>query len=481
MNSTVNYLLESGVSLALLSLVYVLFLRKDTFFRLNRIFLLGSVIFSVILPFLKLRVYEPGPYMLSEVTVTPYRNLIEAVTIYGQDFSGSVEHAVLSTDLIIIIYLAGISLFLFRFFIRLFQLRKLIRKNRVEEHGGVKFVFLQNSFTPFSFLGYVFVSVRQLDNEEYDKIIVHESEHVRQGHSFDIILLEILTIFQWFNPAIWMLRRAIRENHEYLADEAVIKTGINSGQYKKLLIKQVIGNQFSLANNFNYSLIKSRIKMLTKIKSPRLSSVKIVVGLFIAVGLLIAFACEQKKVPLNTVEEKSQPLKNNTAKKTELLNIEYDGNTYTIGGSAELLEKLNEVLSSGKYHLGTGDINSGHLYLKADFDENKIPLSEGEIFNSADVMPEFPGGEAELRKFIASEVHYPTEALKKGVQGKVFVTFVVSKDGIIRNSKVVRGVDPELDREALRVVNKLPLWKPGIKAGQLVNVSYTVPISFVLR
>lgn len=103
MNSAVNFILESGVSLAMLSLIYILFLRKETFFRLNRIFLLFSISFSVLLPFLRFRVYEPKPTLLAEVTVTPYRNVIEAVTIYGQDLSGSLVQSIISSKIIIMV------------------------------------------------------------------------------------------------------------------------------------------------------------------------------------------------------------------------------------------------------------------------------------------------------------------------------------------------------------------------------------------
>src|SRR5690606_7696530 len=133
MNSTVNFLLESGVSLSFLATIYVLFLRKETFFRLNRLFLLGSLLFSVVLPLLKFRVYEPQPVMLSEITVTPYRNVLEAVTVYGQDLSVTVEQAVLSATMLIWVYLAGVAFFFGRFLFRLVQVGLLIQKNKVHK------------------------------------------------------------------------------------------------------------------------------------------------------------------------------------------------------------------------------------------------------------------------------------------------------------------------------------------------------------
>jgi len=200
MNSGVNFIIESGVSLALLSLIYVLFLRKETFFKINRWFLLGSIIFSVVLPILKFRVFSPQPIMLAEVTVTPYRNMIEAITVYSHGFSGSVEQVVLSTTLLIYIYLAGVMFFFGRFIFRIIQLAFILRKNKIQRASGVKMVLLQKETSPYSFLNYIFVSQSLLQNRGYDKMIAHELEHVKQGHSVDVIILELLTAFQWFNP-----------------------------------------------------------------------------------------------------------------------------------------------------------------------------------------------------------------------------------------------------------------------------------------
>jgi beta-lactamase regulating signal transducer with metallopeptidase domain len=129
--------------------------------------------------------------------------------------------------------------------------------------------------------------------------LAHELEHIKQGHSFDVIILELLTAFQWFNPFMWVLRRAIRENHEYLADQAVLNSGVSRGEYKKLLINQFVGGQLVIANNFNYSIIKNRIKMMSKIKSPKLATTKTIIGVLVAVALIVAFACEQKESALD--------------------------------------------------------------------------------------------------------------------------------------------------------------------------------------
>ncbi|MDD4108524.1 MAG: M56 family metallopeptidase [Prolixibacteraceae bacterium] len=433
MNGVINFLFESGISLTIFSIIYVLFLRKETFFRINRLFLLGAVLFSVILPLLKFNVFELQPVLLPEITVTPYRNLIESVTIYGQDLSVSVENAVLSAKMLIWIYMAGVSVLLINYMIRIIRIAILIQKNQVINTGRINLVMLENECSPFSFFNYIFVS-RQLQNVEgYDHMIRHEEEHIRQRHSFDILIIELLKVFQWFNPFIWMLGHAIKENHEYLADRAVLETGTDRGYYKKLLLSQITGEQLLLTNNFNYSLVKNRFKMMSKIKSSKIANIKVTLGVLAATAMIIVFACEHK--------EGSQ--------------------TFDTTKNATVQENKSDISKD------------------AIVQENKIPEGE-DVFFVVEKMPEFPGGDEALRQFITNNISYPELAKDSDIQGKVYVTFVVSKDGSVANAKIARGVDPLLDREALRVVNSLPSWTPGYQNEKPVNVSYTVPINFVL-
>lgn len=472
MNSAVNFIIESGISLALLSLIYILFLRKETFFRINRWFLLGSVLFSVVLPILKLRIFSPEPVMLNEITVTPYRNMLEAITVYSRDFSGTVEHVILSTTVLIYVYLAGVFLFFARFLFRIIQLSIIIRRNNVQSADGFKLVILKKETSPYSFLKYVFVSQSLMQSKGYDKMIKHELEHVMQGHSLDVIILELLTVLQWFNPFMWMLNRAIRENHEFLADQAVLSDGVNRGEYKSLLLNQFVGGQLVIANNFNYSILKNRIKMMSKIKSSKLAITKIAFGVLVAGALVIAFACEQKE----SVDTKSLQKEAITIVST----IQDDGKIKIEGNEADL-EKYKAMFSDNPGFEIISDSLGNTFLIKKEIIQPKSLDTNAEVFFIVDDMPEFPGGELALRQHIAGAVKYPDDAQKNGIQGKVYVTFVVSKDGTVADAKIARGVNPSLDAEALRVVSTLPKWVPGKQKGQAVNVSYTVPINFVLQ
>jgi len=470
MNSAVNFIIESGASMALLSLIYVLFLRKETFFRINRLFLLGSVLFSVILPVIKLRIFAPQSVMLSEITVTPYRNLLESITVYSHGLSGTVEQAVLSANLLIYFYIAGVAFFFGIFLFRIIQLILIIKRSSVQSAYGVKMVMLEKETSPYSFLKYVFVSQSLMKSRGYDKMIEHELEHVKQGHSLDVIILELLTVFQWFNPFMWMLNRAIRETHEFLADQAVLLKGVSRGEYKLLLLNQFVGGQLVIANNFNYSLIKNRIKMMSKIKSSKIAITKIAFGLLVATALIVAFACEQKE---SVISKKNQI--------DRVVKVTLSGELLKFDGDSADIEKLISIISKNGNSVSYKDSSGQKVLMKIQTPTPQMKIEGEEVFYIVEEMPEYPGGEMALRQYMATAVKYPDDAVKKGIQGKVYVTFVVSKDGTVADAKIARGVDPSLDTEALRVVNNLPKWKPGKQKGQAVNVSYTVPINFKLQ
>ncbi len=471
MKSLVNFIIESGISVSLFSVIYVLFLRRETFFRTNRMFLLLSVLFSILLPFLRFKILNPQPVLLSEITVTPYRNLLESITVYGHGISGDIENVVVTTQSILYFYFAGVLLFISLFLFRLLQIIIKVIRNRVVEQEGFKLVILNKDIAPFSFLNYVFIGEYSLQNAGYNRMLIHELEHVKQGHSFDVIILELLTAFQWFNPFMWLLRRAIRENHEYLADRAVLNAGASRGEYKQLLLNQFIGEQLVVANNFNYSLIKNRIKMMSKIKSSKIALTKTAIGILMAAALLIAFACEQKE----SVETKSVQNEGVTVVST----IQDDGKIKIEGTADNLMKYKAMFANSSDFEIITDSL--GNTFLVKKVVQQKSLNSGEEVFFVVEEMPEFPGGEQSLREFIAKNIQYPAEVAKKGIQGKVYVTFVVGTDGNVKDTKIARGVDPSLDAEALRVVSKMNGWKPGKQKGQLVNVSYTIPINFKLQ
>ena len=394
MTSFVNYLIESGVSLSLFALVYFLFLRRETFFSINRWFLLVSIGFSAILPLLHIPFYTAQPTVLAEVTVTPYVNLLTTITIYGSGLTQDAETFVLSYSLLGYCYLLGVVLFIAKFFIQLSQVMRLIVRNKVTEEGKIKLVVLDREISPFSFLNYIFVGKNLQNTNGWEKMLEHERQHIRQGHTFDVLLLEIIAIVQWFNPFFWMFRRALRENHEFLADQAVISHGTAPSWYKQILINQYVGDQIVIANNFNYSLIKIRIKMMSKIKSRKIANVKVLAGIVLAACLIAVFACEQK-----------QTIKTEVTPSGENVTVTFQGKELQVSGDSAAIESLKMLINT-KVEMGVAELPTAPPPPPPPPPIGKPVSFDGrdDVYVVVEEMPEFPGGITALRQFLANSV-----------------------------------------------------------------------------
>jgi len=422
-----NYLLESGISLGLFTCLYLLFLRKETYFLLNRIYLMVSVIFSLLLPFITFPITgQTGSFMLGEVTVTAanYQNLLQTVTVYGTKISGVLEQTISAFSFIKYTYLCGVLLFSLLLIFRIIQLMLMFRHNESVRKDRCILVKTNNDIPPFSFFNLLFISKKYENSAGMKEMLAHEMEHVKQAHSIDVLVMEVVTILQWYNPFVWLLKRSLRENHEFLADHGALKPGTSSAAYRMLLLNATIGQQPVIANNFNYSMIKNRIQMITRIKSSKASTLKLTMGVVATMALLTFFACETKQPGAKPVDQPTE----------------------------------KEQVA------------------------NSLPVQpEEKIFSIVEQMPQYPGGEQALREFIGKSVAYPDDAKKAGIQGKVFVSFVINKEGKVVNAKILRSANPSLDQEALRVIGLMPEWKPGMDKGEIVSVQYTLPISFKLQ
>ncbi len=505
MNNFINYILESGVSLGALAVIYYAFLRNQTFFRANRLFLLFAVVFSSLLPLFQFKVFGSSGQGNALLAGSGTSNMLETITVNSSGFSNSLANWISTSQLLVYAYVLGAIIVSLIVLVRLTQLAYVIKKGQLVAKSGINYVYIDENSSPYSFLNYLFVS-RSLENQSgWEKMLAHESEHIRQGHTVDILILELISIFQWFNPFFWLLRRVIKENHEYMADRAVLNQGVAVNHYKEILVTQFIGNQFSIANNFNSSLIKSRLKMMTKIKSSNQAKLRYLMGVLMAFALVLVFACENRDENFAENESVEQGVQIKSANGEQPL-ILIDGEmadrdamdkldpqnilsvTVLKDASAALyVEEYGELAKNGLIDI---TLKSGALDSKNNAINDVVVVGyagktagadDPAVFNIVEEMPEFPGGELEMRKFIAQHVKYPVIAQDNGIQGKVYVTFVVEKDGSVGRIKIARGVNPSLDAEAMRVVNEMPAWTPGKQRGQNVAVSYTVPIDFVLQ
>jgi hypothetical protein len=286
MNTLIDFLIRASISLSVLYLVYWLFLRKVTLFRVIRFYLVFSLILSVILPFIRIR-YE---------VEVPLNGLMGAKNgVWGQTgIMGALDGATLTGIIGIVfgsIYLMGASFFLARLICQVIILLTSIRKNGFYVKEQVKIVENSKYKVPFSFFHFVFINPQYISTDELDNIIAHEKVHIRENHSFDLLLLELLSIVFWFNPFVWLIDRSIKQNHEHLADEGVIAQGYSIGRYHSILLNQLLGMEIlRLTNHLNYSLNANRLKMTKQKKTPKLRALNIIWSLPVVFVLLVAFA-----------------------------------------------------------------------------------------------------------------------------------------------------------------------------------------------
>lgn len=482
LHSLSSYLIESGLSLAVWSVVYLILLRRISAFRGNRYFLLMGLLVSTLVPFFQFSFNPSGPVPAPESAPAVYTILLDAVVVSGKGAARAVENKLISSVYWVIIYLAGVSVFLLRMAMWMWQISKLIRSNRIIKNKENTFVLVKDLQTPYSFLWYIFVHPDFASmGKDYRTMVTHELEHVKQGHTYDVLMLELLSVFQWFNPFVWLLRRAVRENHEFLADRAVLEAGIPVVEYKTLLLHQTTGGTFMATSHFNRSLVKNRLRMMAQNKGPRLSFVRFMAAIALALTFSFVyaaeFASEDQVVVQNFLE--LPPRADSIGQEHKdigesVIPVKVDSSNRLpgVGGVADQTPGLPPGQA----------INQSEIPAVRTNELTEQPDSQtANVFFIVEEMPGFPGGEDALRSYIAANIQYPDAARERGISGRVYISFVVSATGSVEAVKVARGVDTHLDEEALRVVSELPDWIPGRQRGVPVAVAYTVPINFTLE
>ena len=406
------YQIKVGLCLIAFYLLWKLLLSRETFHRFNRVALLLVMVLAMVLPWIQFTIASPTPVanpivMLEELIITPASaTQPEQVNSFWNIM-----------NIANVLYFIGVALVAAWLLHSQWSLHRLLRKGRKELlPGGVTLHIIPGDQAPFSYFKHIVINEQDYQDNQRE-ILVHEQAHFRLGHSWDVLFIELMTMFQWWNPAAWLIGRELRQVHEYEADEAVVNQGVDVKQYQLLLIKKSVGDQlFSMANNFNYQSLKKRIRMMTINKSSRLRQLRALAVVPVTALALLAFA--------NPTTETAD----------ELVVVAY----------------------------------------------NEPEVSQ-DVYESVEQMPEFPGGQAEMMKYLAQNIQYPANAAKNNVEGRVAVQFVIEKDGRIGEVKIARSVDPELDAEALRVVKSMPNFIPGRQDGKPVAVWYTIPISFKLQ
>lgn len=277
MTSFAAYLLESAACLALFYVGFWLFLRKETYFKLNRVYLVCSLFVSLILPVFKIT----SPIFTARTSVPMSLLMSSAAPVKTWGLGKT----------LLLLYAIGVGVFLARFIFHMVKLYFVGKKFRITRINGIRIVSVDKDFPPFSFLNYIFINDKKLSEHNMRRIIAHEIIHIKQYHTFDILFIELITVLQWFNPFVWPYKKSLQETHEFLADYGVIAQGFSAAKYQLLIFEQHVGVKlFEFVNNFKQSQIKRRITMMSKIKSRGAAKMKLLLVVPMAAFLLLAFA-----------------------------------------------------------------------------------------------------------------------------------------------------------------------------------------------
>ena len=536
------YFLKINVAIALFYAFYRLFFYKDTFFTWRRAALLCFFAVSAVYPLLNIQTWitaqEPmvamadlyADIVLPEFTLTPEKTTFDWKAILLQTAG--------------FVYWGGVALLAARFLIQLAGIIRLAFRSRKTKIGNTNVHLLKQASGPFSFFHWIFIHPTSHTEDELSEILTHEQTHANQWHSIDVLVSEIVCIFCWFNPFAWLMKREIRTNLEYLADNRVLETGHDSKAYQyHLLGLSHHKAAATIYNSFNVLPLKKRIKMMNKKRTREIGRTKYLMFLPLAALLMIisnieAVARTTKEMAKDVIEAVEENLASNSTTPemevaTETAPLEtpapqqdkdklvtYKGVVVDKDGKAV---EGAEFFVDGDYKLPQGQSyvtgkngnfsfkafknakmiviwkkdgkmmgvpvtvnkeNNSNMKIVMDREWQNPPVDDPDypVYEVVETMPEYPdGGMSGMMQFLSKNIRYPVNAQKNGTQGRVTVHFVVNADGSLSNIGIIRGVDPELDGEAVRVISAMPKWKPGTQGGKPVRVKYTVPVMFRLN
>jgi len=553
--------------------IYFLFYRKETFHRRNRIFLNLSMVLPLLIPLVNIGSFFKNTNTLSSVEYGSRASVVESSYYIESAISSTIDRISFSEGLFYI-YIIGLAVSIVAIFWGIYSIISIIRRGEKIESNGTTITLSASHLPPFSFFKNIVISEDVYTENDYPSIISHELAHIGQKHYLDLMFCEFFVALQWFNPAAWFLRKAIKENHEFLADDEVVNQCKSIKQYQiSLLGVSGIGKAYPLAHNFNKRIIKKRIIMMNRAKTNRFARLK---NFFIvpAIAILLLTITSsnipsdilQRNIELSPVFSSSTSTSDQIDNKLttdpgsvisnlilqdtvifsetslrilrgvlyksimypkEAIQQNYENDIYLV-----LKVRDGNVLSAGVFNspddfntpvIGTVAIGAFETDEKADtemqdnqkllnllysetvegakkFEGLDIPewkdktvefalkleyslgssSDKDRVFVVVQNMPEFQGGDLDkFREWVQEQATIPETIVSKGIEGKVYVMFVVDKDGSVSDASIMRGLHPELDKIALDIVNSSPKWTTGhLNSDDPVKVRYSITVNF---
>jgi TonB family protein len=442
-----HYLLQVNIYLIVFYGFYKLLLDKETYFILNRLYLIAAGVLSLTIPFLKFDWFAQQP--ISEplfVGVDQFNQLMTNMNVVS-----NVSDQLTTGDFVVLIYLAGVLFCSLRLIYQLVSIKRFLKNGTLG--------------TAFSFFRKKHVDQALPQAQTINK---HEEIHMNQLHSLDVLFFELLGIITWFNPVIYLYKNTAKNIHEYLADEEAAKFQGDKKEYALLLLSSAFGvPSNSLTNNFHKkSLIKKRIFMLHKERSRKTAILKY--GLFVPLfGIMLLLSSA-------TLRYNEKIIKITT-------DIPLDESLTLVKDLVKETGKLTYIKSAGNIKPATADDSNAIPGYGTEFASSEGQQEKVYDFVTVDNPPSFPGGMNEFYNYLRKSVKYPAAAAKANREGKVFLSYIVEKDGKLSDIQVIKKAGYGFDEEAVRVITESPAWIPGVIDHKKVRVKYNIPIAFNLK
>lgn len=450
MTDVLMYALKSAFVLFLLYVPYTLLLHRDSFFRLNRFVLLGVLLLSLVLPLCNVSwlsmdrqpVVHAAQMQMVEIGIPV--NVLPQNDVVDEMAEASAPSSFTLFGLLTLIYIIGMAVVLLLRLWQMGSLRLQLRRGSLWRHSedGITVYCHADRVAPFSWMNSIVISEEDYA-ESGREIILHETGHIRFHHSWDVLLLTLVQMVQWWNPLAYMAGISLRDVHEYEADDYVLRQGVSASAYQMLLLKKAVGyGSYTFANNFNHSLTKKRITMMRKSKSNPWMRSKALYVIPVTTLALSVFATPEIVSPVQDVVSKFESKGTDTS-----------ADLQAIGKFST--EIMGEV-------------------------QNAATANEDTIYGKVDKNAEYPGGTEALMKFMMTNLKYPETCRKEGIQGRVVIKFVVNTDGSIVDMEEVRSPHADLTAEAMRIIKMMPKWTPATVGGKTIRSRFNLPVMFRL-
>lgn len=498
MNYLPIYLLESSICLAAFHLFYLIVLRQQPSHQYNRFYLLSTLLLSFVLPLLEIPIVVDG----SVASVAGgYQNyiLLDPALLSTDEGNTGTQSWLTWPRVLVGLYFMGVLVSLGAVLRQAYQLLSVVRQGKIEQHPGYKMVYTHGLLPSSSFFKYLFWDDTQaLSPKEAGQIIAHERAHIAEGHSYDVVCINLLKIIFWFQPLVYLYERTLTDVHEFTADAQAIQNH-NPGSYARLLTRSLFaGIQPSLVNHFYKSRTLKRIKMMHT-KNEKLSIYRYLLALPLLATAFFTFSCQteeelEKEAIVATYDDVQAQMKDVGGQIQALTNKYFE----TPMNLREMVNKESEKYVAGSAPPPSFEALQLAVFedvaTRSDYEKFKklldkandlqaklrdLPDAEG-VFMIVDNQPKPEGGMTSFYQYIMENLKYPLQARQQGIEGKVFTQFVVNEYGELTEFKTLKGIGHGCDQEAIRVLKEAEAWAPGSTNGKPVKVRMVMPINFAL-